>query len=106
MASNELQQLRSQQQLAQLSQHRRFVRGQHDLKATKSVTKHQSLIKRKTKCMPRNTLNLRKQWLAGQRLRFDSLGIWLNVLLILCLCHHEVVSEGHVGKSNKEQTIT
>ncbi|XP_065357911.1 receptor-type tyrosine-protein phosphatase N2 [Calliphora vicina] len=111
MASNALHKLRSQQQLVRLSRFTHHGQTHHELKRTQRDTDlHQpqshphsnqhNQQKRETKYARTNRLTVgdyTQLLTAGPRLRFDSLAIWFQVLLIVCLCNHEVFSEGNVG---------
>ncbi|KAM7354397.1 tyrosine phosphatase IA-2 isoform 1-T1 [Cochliomyia hominivorax] len=116
MASNELQQLRSQQQLVRTSRLTHHGQTHHELKQTKrdfklhhhhpnilSSNQHQQRRhqrKREIKSARKNRLTVDKRlklFLTETQLRFDTLTIWFQVLLIICLCNHEVFSEGNVG---------
>lgn len=125
MASYALQQLRSEQQSKQLVRISRLLhhdQTHHELKRTKkrdlNILQHQNIQHCSSSSSGSNQRQQKRETkytrgegnkssvvdeklrlsLTGPRLGYNSLTIWFQVLLIVCLCHYEVFGEGNVGK--------
>lgn len=104
MASNELQQLRSKQQFKRNTQLSQPIHNELKCRSgnqrNSSSGQQLNQTKRETEyALTRGNFANRLSFGGPHHhLRFNSLAIWCQVLLILCLCSHEVFCEGNVGE--------